>query len=248
MRGMSATYVILSFLALAGFISACSKPKAKNAEAVNNGQASESQIAKPILVNQEGISFTVDAADYGQIKAERIKKEVFDEPMPAMAAPEHICIYLEDKRPLPAFEKGARYFFPSRSAICVFPLQDKSEENYLKSYTEIYIAAGQLIFLLERGINPLQHNYRLLLPDLWESIRQAGGSVVAKYSKQLFQSGEGVLLLTQYSQDMAPTPVNNEELTYNFQGITKDRKYYVAASFAVTNAALPKGIDFTRDS
>lgn len=142
MRGMSATYVILSFLALAGFISACSKPKAKNAEAVNNGQASESQIAKPILVNQEGISFTVDAADYGQ---------------------------------------------------------------------------------------------------------KAGGSVVAKYSKQLFQSGEGVLLLTQYSQDMAPTPVNNEELTYNFQGITKDRKYYVAASFAVTNAALPKGIDFTRD-
>lgn len=49
----------------------------------------------------------------------------------------------------------------------------------------------------------------------------------------------------QYSQDMAPSPVNNEELTCNFQGLTTDGKYYVAARLAITHPSLPKGIDFT---
>ena len=48
----------------------------------------------------------------------------------------------------------------------------------------------------------------------------------------------------QYTQEMRPNPINNEELTYNFQGLTRDGRYYVAARFAVTHPSLPKGIDF----
>jgi len=45
-----------------------------------------------------------------------------------------------------------------------------------------------------------------------------------------------------------PTPINNEELTCNFQGLTNDGKYYVAARFAITHPSLPKGIDFTKNT
>mgnify|MGYP000929590713 CR=1 FL=1 len=242
-RVINAIFVVTIFASLTV---ACATRKEKSVGQVAATPASENKEPKLVTVSKEGITFTFDANDYGEITSKRIKKQVFDDPMPAMAAPEHSCIYLQDKRPLPGFDQGPRYYFPARSTICVLPLQDRSERNYLKAYTEIHVASGQLLFLLGRRIDPIKWGSNLLLPDLWESIRQAGGSMTAKYSTQKFQAGEGILFLTQYSQDMHPTPANNEELTYSFQGITDDRQFYVAAAFAITHPELPPGIDSTR--
>jgi hypothetical protein len=52
-----------------------------------------------------------------------------------------------------------------------------------------------------------------------------------------FKNGKGVRFLTQF--DQAPLPVNNRELFYTFQGLTKDGKYYVAAVLPVTHPDLP---------
>ena len=64
-----------------------------------------------------------------------------------------------------------------------------------------------------------------------------------------FQNGGGVRFLTQYAQ--GNTPVNNHELFYQFQGVTRDGAYYIVAIFPVTvpvlsetgeaAAALPSG-------
>jgi hypothetical protein len=74
----------------------------------------------------------------------------------------------------------------------------------------------------------------------------AGGTVQSKVQYLNFKTGKGVLFLTQYSQDVVATPVNNEELTCDFQGLSNDGKYYVAARFAITHPSLPKGIDSTK--
>jgi hypothetical protein len=47
-----------------------------------------------------------------------------------------------------------------------------------------------------------------------------------------FQNGRGVRFLTQYAQ--YPAPVNNHELFYHYQGVTRDGAYYVIAIFPVT--------------
>ncbi len=52
-----------------------------------------------------------------------------------------------------------------------------------------------------------------------------------------FMSGQGVRFLTQYDQGILP--INNYELFYTFQGLTSDRKYYIAAILPVTNPELP---------
>ncbi len=52
-----------------------------------------------------------------------------------------------------------------------------------------------------------------------------------------FKSGSGVRFLTQF--DQAPLPINNFELIYTFQGLTKDGKYYIAAVLPVTHPDLP---------
>ncbi len=47
-----------------------------------------------------------------------------------------------------------------------------------------------------------------------------------------FQNGGGVRFLTQYAQ--ANMPVNNYELFYQFQGVTRDGAYYIVAILPVT--------------
>ena len=51
-----------------------------------------------------------------------------------------------------------------------------------------------------------------------------------------FQNGSGVRALTEYAQYAAP--INNRELFYHFQGLSKDGKYYVIAILPVTAPVL----------
>lgn len=193
-------------------------------------------------VREAGLSFTFKAADYGRVTMTKEEKYVISEPSPTGSWPEHRCFHLEDKRPLPAFEKGPRYFFPARSFICFIPLGDPSEKEFGKAYPEISSAAAELRQILSRRTKALDTTKRL--PDL--PLNGAGQSIRSKAQFVDFVAGLGILFLTQYTQEVFPNPVNNEELTCNFQGLTNDGKYYVAARMAITHPSLPRGIDFTK--
>lgn len=54
-------------------------------------------------------------------------------------------------------------------------------------------------------------------------------SIIGGFQYLNFRSGSGILFLTQYSDELKPNPASNEELTLDFQGLTKDGRYYVAA-------------------
>jgi hypothetical protein len=51
-----------------------------------------------------------------------------------------------------------------------------------------------------------------------------------------FQNGGGFRFIAHYAYD--PTPMNNEQAVYIFQGITDDGKYYVSAFLPISNPAL----------
>lgn len=52
-----------------------------------------------------------------------------------------------------------------------------------------------------------------------------------------FKNGSGVRFVTQF--DQAPLPINNHELIYTFQGLTRDGQFYIAAVFPLNLASLP---------
>ena len=56
-----------------------------------------------------------------------------------------------------------------------------------------------------------------------------------------FQNGSGVRFLTEYAQYAAP--VNNYELFYHFQGVTRDGMYYIVAVFPITAPVLAETDD-----
>ena len=55
------------------------------------------------------------------------------------------------------------------------------------------------------------------------------------------KNGKGFFCLTQLNID--PSIINNEGLTYMFQGITSDNKYYILATFPVKSKLLPDSYD-----
>jgi len=195
-------------------------------------------------VHNVGVSFIYSTNDFGEVE---IRKEEKLTP-PDMAsyidegfAPEHFCFRLTDKRPLLAFEQGPRYFFPARSFICAIPLKDSTVKDFGGAYASLNSAAEDLQKILRERPDEFEH--RRDVPDI--RANNAGPSILSRFQYLDFRSGSGILFLTQYSQEYEPNPVNNEELTLDFQGLTKDGRYYVAARLAITHPSLPRGIDFT---
>ncbi len=193
----------------------------------------------------EKVPFKYDTKDFGKIEVKHNSKvtsedEAVKSKFP-IDLPAHTCFHLEDKRPFPAFEKGARYFSPAYSFICFIPTGDATERDFAKAYPNFSGGISKLSQLLKKRPPNFKQD-----DDLFDvPYNNAGWSFDSKVQYLDYKNVSGVFFLIQYTQEVAPNPVNNEELTANFQGLTKDGKFYVAARFAVTHPSLPKGIDFT---
>ena len=72
--------------------------------------------------------------------------------------------------------------------------------------------------------------------------QNAGFLVQDKISYEQFDWGSGIFFLAQFTQSRGMFP-NNSELTYQFQGISKDRRLFVCATFNVTNPILPASLE-----
>ena len=193
-----------------------------------------------------GVSFSYSGSDFDEVQVEKEQKLTAPEggeESPESFAPEHSCFVLKDKRPLPALEEGPRYFYPAQSFICVIPLTDPSVKDFAGAYPRLKKAALDLQKILRE--RPDRFEDWREIPDVPDN--NASPSIFSRPQYLDFRSGSGLLYLTQYSQELDPNPVNNEELTCTFQGLTKDGKYYVAARLAITHPSLPKGIDYTDD-
>ncbi len=183
-------------------------------------------------------------ADFGEIRVRHEKRVDFADDAVKQKwpvdAPAHTCYDFENKRSFPALENGPRYFSPAHSFICIVPTFEKGEADFTKTYPNFGKAVGQLKKLLEeRPRNFGQFD------DLFDfPYNNAGWAFKARVKYLDFEKTAGVFFITQYSQDVTPSPANNEELTANFQGLTKDGKYYIAARFAISHTSLPRGIDF----
>jgi len=204
-------------------------------------QAPEFEVA-----NAPGFSFVYSTSDFGEAQIREEEKqsaEGLGNVIDVGFAPRHFCFNLRDRRPLPALEQGPRYFFPARSFICAIPLEDSSVEDFGEAYPSLNSAAANLMKILHE--HPGKFKRRRGVPDI--PANNAGPSILSRFQYLDFHSGSGILFLTQYSNEMQPNPVNNEELTLGFQGLTNDGRYYVAARLAITHPSLPRGIDFTND-
>jgi hypothetical protein len=212
------------------------------------GQQDATSKARLKVVNEAGVSLAYSPDDFDEYsfkKEARLTQQDVGDGVPEGIAPEHSCFYFKSKIPLPALEQGPRYFFPADSFICVIPLKDLSVGDFRAAYPSLSDAARELRRILSARPRTLTARVRGIIDQPWVEAEQ---SIFSRFQYLNFRSGSGVLFLTQYDQEDPPTPINNEELTCNFQGLTRDGKYYVAARLPISHPSLPKGIDFTDDN
>ena len=115
-----------------------------------------------------------------------------------------------------------------------YQLEDKFHQPQIFVYPAAEYAAvnpitaeqiDRLIMILA-GSPPLRET----LPRV--PIFNAEMQIAANVQMITFQSGDGVRHLTQYAQYLAP--INNNELIYQFAGLTSDEQYYIVAVLPIT--------------
>lgn len=172
----------------------------------------------------------------------RLTMEEVGTDIPIGVAPAHAVISLKDKRPLPALDRGPRYFSPSYSSIAIIPLKDATVKSFVKAYPDVASEAASLRRALTQKLRFLAT--KPTPPDLNnEDIEQAFHSRIRYLDFRLFSA---ISYLTAYTQEDEGDPANNEELAFVVQGLTKDGRYYIDARFAITHPSLPKGIESTK--
>jgi hypothetical protein len=197
-----------------------------------------------IDVKQSGISLRFDSNDFAAssiTQQRRLTAEENGTDIPVDVGPSHMMISFADKRPLPVLGKEQSAQMPPRSYISFVPLDDKSVASYAKSYPQVYGTAMELGRTLKD--RPKEFKPDSQLPDLSSIDEEQEMHCKVRYiDLPLFS---GIAFLTQYTQEEHGDPVNNEELHYVFQGLTKDGRYYIDARFAITHPSLPKDIGDT---
>jgi hypothetical protein len=188
-------------------------------------------------VSYRGVSFKYSASLASDIKAETRPAH----PLQLSSdtgqgiAPEHIAFQLVGTY---ASLHGSSFFSPE---ILVFPI-----EGYRQTLTKSQDYVKKFDRRLEELKNLLSERSASWNEEMPVLPFANGGSQCfhtrLEYVK--FESGEGVIFLTQYN--IEPALINNEGLTYTFQGLTEDQRFWVSATFPVSVPSLPQSYESTR--
>ncbi len=168
------------------------------------------------LVQANNISFYYDGNIAGSVRGLTVAAETIPEAMMEMSHPAYTRFEFD------TYILGKRFHDPR---IEVYPIAEYKQVN--KTVGGVMDALQQyLAYGTTQGSIPF-------LP-----LFNAGQAVRVKVQKLSFQNGEGVRFLTLYGQWLPP--LNNQELFYTFQGMTRDGKYYITAIFPITHPSLPE--------
>lgn len=127
-----------------------------------------------------------------------------------------------------------------------YPLQGKFHEPQIyvypaQEYAEMYAPAFESIRRLDNilytpGGPSLNADQLPVIPFFNAAqVFSSNAQVIS------FQNGQGVRFLTEYAQSAAS--VNNHELFYHFQGVTRDGAYYIIAILPITAPVLAETSD-----
>jgi hypothetical protein len=182
--------------------------------------------APPMAIDFQGVSFVTFSS---------LGASVWPEVLPAVpplesapfweARPEHLRFtFAGAPEAAPHLPLGAA--LSDQAQLLIYPASD-----YQALDRNIRLAFGDLRDLLEARPAAVEGSLPLL------PLTNASQVLHARLHYLDFANGTGVGYLMQYA--MGPSPINNQELFYTFQGLTTDRAYVVAAFFPVRLPGLP---------
>ena len=128
-------------------------------------------------------------------------------------------------------------------------LQDKSlqPQVYVYPATDYAILNPTAFESMHRLRNMISGDESMSSPDQLPAVPffNAAQVFASNIEEISFQNGSGIRFLTEYAQYAAS--VNNEDLFYQFQGLSDDGDYYIVAIFPITMSKLAETSDEDAD-
>lgn len=187
------------------------------------------EIQTPGKVKFKGVSFNYNPQFFSEIKPEKLAETPLQNKTdkPGGEYPNHVSFNLKN-----ANQKQI-------GVLKILPIEDyKKMYAVWDNYEEII---GREFADLQRVIKDTSFRRNGEIP--YVLFYDAHQTFQAKVRSSSFQNGKGIFFLTQINQEYYL--VNNEGLSYYFQGITNDGRVYVWAEFSPTVEFLPR--DFEAD-
>lgn len=172
--------------------------------------------AAPRAFHGPGVSFSYDDTVLQKPRAHRVKALPLAPPtdIPEGVAPAHVEVQ----------------FGKTQGKLWIFPTTDAGVKDFRAAYPPHATAQKQLRAVLRE--RPAESKELPVLP--WADTGQAFNKKIRYLD---FHRGTGIAWLTQWT--IEPTPLDNSQLQYRFQGLTADGAFYVAAEFNVSHPSLP---------
>jgi len=195
------------------------------------GGIAGAEVGEIMTATYRGITFTYNTSLASEIKAETRPAYAlqYETNTPHGAVPEHVVF--EFNGPYAASHESSA-FSPE---ITIYPIA---------GYRKALAKSQSYVRQFDDEINSLK-TMLSTQPGTWEDdipvmpFWLTSQRFHARMKYISFQNGRGVMFLTQYKYNGEETLVNNEALTYTFQGLTDDGIYYVSATFPVKAPFLP---------
>lgn len=188
----------------------------------------------PRRIQGLGVSASYLPADFKGCKVTLVKRLTAQEngdAMPVLVGPRRVRLSFVHRWPR-ALAPEPR--LPSEgSCIQVIPLEDPTVPDFAKAYPNLAAAAAALKRTLAE--RPARVAPFTTLPDLYNVM--GGQSLHARIQYLDTPLCTGIAFINQYAQEF--TPLQNADLSYSIQALTRDGKYYLAALFSITHPDLP---------
>ena len=174
-------------------------------------------------VKYRGTSFNYDKAIATEVKAQTIEASPASAKEPApydTIYPQHIAFEL-----VGTYTAQPQSFIKPDIRVYFVPDYQKAYAADPKAMREVVSTMNRMRQILRTRQLPAKGELPTIpIPDGYYAFR-------AHASFIRFANGVGVVFLTQGQQD--EMPVNNQNLSYEFQGMTDDGRFYVTAEFPV---------------
>jgi len=128
-------------------------------------------------------------------------------------------------------------FAEDRRHVWVMPTTDPVVKSFRKAYPRNDQGQRDLRALLKKRPSDPKEGPVLPFPDI-------GVAFITKVRYIDFRSGSGMVWLTQWINEA--DAINNEELWYVFQSLTKDGAHYVSGEVRVKHPSLPEKADVSK--
>ena len=240
---MSKTLLLFGLISASLFFNACQSASASDDSNVRNEQPlveptpkksanvakTPAKIEKPKTAlqtaNFKGVSFNYNPQVFDAVESEEVEESPLgnEGDKPDGVSPKHSQFLL-------------KYKGNERQAIIkILPIAD---------YRRMYgVSKGEMeafdegLANVQKALKDAKFRLESQVPIL--PFYDAHQTITARVKHFSFGNGGGIFFLTQYNQDFANL-INNDELTYYYQGISADGKNYVWAEFPASAAFLPK--------